>query len=73
MFNIPHVFFLIETLRTYWYCFSLLENQQGLMKTLQWEKALDLFRSMRYHNVKPDLITFNSLLAGLTKARQPAL
>lgn len=43
------------------------------MKTLQWEKALDLFRGMRYHNVKPDLITFNSLLSGLTKARQPAL
>eukprot|EP00904_Undaria_pinnatifida_P010501 jgi/Undpi1/6581/HiC_scaffold_20.g09060.m1 len=46
---------------------------QGLMRTLQWEKALDLFRSMRYHNVKPDLITFNSLLSGLTKARQPAM
>ena len=43
------------------------------MKTLQWEKAMDLFRSMAYQNVTPDVITFNSLLGGLNKARRPAM
>lgn len=43
------------------------------MKTLQWEKAMDLFRGMRYNNVKPNLMTFNTLMAGLNKARVPTM
>ena len=43
------------------------------MKTLQWQKAMDLFRGMRYHNVKPNLMTFNTLMAGLNKARVPTV
>ncbi|CAM9855815.1 unnamed protein product, partial [Ectocarpus sp. 12 AP-2014] len=46
---------------------------KGLMKTLEWEKAMDLFRGMRYHNVKPNLLTFNTLMAGLNKAHVPAV
>lgn len=42
------------------------------MKTLKWEKAMDLFRGMRYH-VKPNLLTFNTLMAGLNKAHVPAV
>eukprot|EP00903_Cladosiphon_okamuranus_P006597 g6444.t1 len=46
---------------------------KGLMKTLQWEKALDLFRGMMYNNVKPNVMTFNTLMAGLNKARVPSI
>eukprot|EP00752_Nemacystus_decipiens_P004025 g3686.t1 len=46
---------------------------KGLMKTLQWQKAMDLFRGMRYNNVKPNLMTFNTLMAGLNKARVPSI
>ncbi|CAM9775191.1 unnamed protein product [Ectocarpus sp. 13 AM-2016] len=34
---------------------------------------MDLFRGMRYHNVKPNLLTFNTLMAGLNKAHVPAV
>lgn len=46
---------------------------QGLTKTLQWEKALDLFRSMMYQNVKPDLLSYNSIIACLVKAHRPSM
>ncbi|CAM9576390.1 unnamed protein product, partial [Hapterophycus canaliculatus] len=46
---------------------------KGLMKTLEWEKAMDLFRGMRYNNVKPNLMTFNTLIAGLNRARVPTI
>ncbi|CAN0027358.1 unnamed protein product [Scytosiphon promiscuus] len=46
---------------------------KGLMKTLEWEKAMDLFRGMRYNNVKPNLMTFNTLIAGLNRAHVPTI
>lgn len=69
----------LTTLTSFWraavfnYVRTYKHPQQGLMKTLKWEKAMDLFRGMRYNNVKPDLMTFNTLMAGLNKARVPTM
>lgn len=41
------------------------------MKNLQWNKAMEFFRSMKFYGVKPDLITYNSLMTGLVRSNRP--
>lgn len=53
--------------------FTRAAHVQGLMKKLQWERAMEIFESMKYHGAKPDLITFNSLMSGLVRSNRPEL